>query len=261
MNARFMARMARYLDRGVEDLGGGGGEEERGEKGGMVGKRKRDCGDEGEETEEGEKEEKEKEKGKEVPLRKLTVKLKLVRCGVERGDGDGDGTSSSSCTFSQQQQQQQQRPGPSGQPKPSKQVQTTTSKLPALKTKPKSLAKTNADSPPKMLTRQSTRNLAPLSTMPTGPPKQKPARTPYFPHLHVTNEPPIPWHPIPLPCPYLPDDYEGPRAAWKRLFPNEAEFGEYGGRPTGWMAKMTWKAEEGWVERGEGDVYVERFLG
>lgn len=101
---------------------------------------------------------------------------------------------------------------------------------------------------------------APRSTATTTTQPKPRSRHPPHPFLPLENEPKDPWHPIPLPSPLLPRDTEGPKAAWARLFPHLAPFGEYGGKPTGWMAKMTWKDGE-WRARGPEEPYVERFLG
>ncbi|XP_014560833.1 hypothetical protein COCVIDRAFT_34163 [Bipolaris victoriae FI3] len=241
MNARFEARVSMYLGEGVEVMGSG--------------KRKRDSGDEGEgkdgkkkkreEGSEGERGE-EQEKG-EGRRRKITMRVRFF--SKEKNEGSSS-------------EQQQQGPSNKGQTQPNH-AHPMPRKPPSSTFNPKS--------PPKA-TRQSSRTQPPLpsasnppsptttttATMP--PPNLNLKQPPLHPHLHVTNEPPIPWDPIPFPCALLPDDHEGAPAAWKRLFPNEEEFGEYGGKPTGWMEKMTWKGGR-WVERGEGDVYVERFLG
>ncbi|RAR12516.1 hypothetical protein DDE82_000227 [Stemphylium lycopersici] len=106
---------------------------------------------------------------------------------------------------------------------------------------------------------------APLQTQ-----KQKQSKYTLRSHLPPTprilpaqplDEKPEKWLPTdtwPTPLHALPP--HGPRAAWARLFPDELPLGEYGGEPTGWMARMMWKDGE-WVERGEEDVYEKMMLG
>ncbi|USP76721.1 hypothetical protein yc1106_03995 [Curvularia clavata] len=96
------------------------------------------------------------------------------------------------------------------------------------------------------------RSRRPLSSPSTSPPQ--------LPIVYIGNEKEERWDPIPLPSPLLPDDTEGPKAAWARLFPHEKPFGEYGGKPTGWMERMCWKDGK-WRARGPEEPYVERFLG
>lgn len=73
--------------------------------------------------------------------------------------------------------------------------------------------------------------------------------------------------PLPLPIPALlifPLDYEGPRAAWRRLFPGEGEMRDYKGVPDAWHEKMLWQQAEpgrGWRTRREDEVYVKKVLG
>ncbi|KAJ6284735.1 hypothetical protein J3E71DRAFT_237733 [Bipolaris maydis] len=234
MDARFEARMRMYMGERVMH---GSVERERGQQKEMkgLGKRKRDEKDVDEEGEEKEEETNRQEKGKaekEGRPRKLTVKLKFTACPVVRSDKDKPSSSPSSSS-------------PPSSP-PYQPSQFTRTQTPTQAPQPQA----QQTGPSKVPTRQSTRNQPAPTTTPMPPS-----------HLRITNEAPIPWAPIPLPCALLPDDHEGARAAWKRLFPHEAPLGEYGGKPTGWMAKMTWKKGRGWVEREEADVYVERFLG
>ncbi|CAG5137736.1 uncharacterized protein ALTATR162_LOCUS188 [Alternaria atra] len=72
--------------------------------------------------------------------------------------------------------------------------------------------------------------------------------------------------PLPLSIPTLsisPLDYEGPRAAWRRLFPGEGEMRDYKGVPDAWHDKMLWQQAEpgrGWRARREDELYVKKVL-